>query len=80
VGLPRGGPSAVITTKCVLRFDNQSGQAFVATLHPGVTIDDVRMNTGWDVKFAPDIKATPEPTAVELQSIREYDREGFWTK
>ncbi|HKT51345.1 MAG TPA: CoA-transferase [Candidatus Angelobacter sp.] len=80
VGLPRGGPSAVITTKCVLRFDSQSGQAFVSTLHPEVSADDVKANTGWDVKIPPEIKTTPEPTATELQAIREYDREGFWTK
>jgi glutaconate CoA-transferase subunit B len=80
VGLPRGGPSAVITTKCVLRFDNQSGQAFVSTLHPEVTVEDIKTNTGWNVDVAPDVKNTPEPTAEELQAIREYDREGFWTK
>ena len=80
VGLPRGGPSAVITTKCVLRFDNQSGQAFVSTLHPGVTVEDVKGNTGWSLEIASDVKTTPEPTTPELQAIREYDREGFWTK
>lgn len=80
VGLTRGGPSAVITTKCVLRFDHQSGQAFVSTLHPGVTVDDVKANTGWSVDIAPDVRTTPEPTTAELQAIREYDREGFWTK
>jgi glutaconate CoA-transferase subunit B len=80
MGLPRGGPSAVITTKCVLRFDNQSGQAFVSTLHPGVTVEDVKTNTGWSVDIASDVKTTPEPTTAELQAIREYDREGFWTQ
>jgi glutaconate CoA-transferase subunit B len=80
VGLPRGGPSAVITTKCVLRFNDQSGQAFVSTLHPGVTAEDVKANTGWTVDIAPDVKTTAEPTPAELQAIKEYDREGFWTK
>ena len=36
VGLPRGGPSAVITTKCVLRF-GEDGEAFLATNHPGIS-------------------------------------------
>jgi glutaconate CoA-transferase subunit B len=79
VGLPRGGPSAVITTKCVLRFDEGSGQAFVATIHPGVSTDDVKTNTGWDVKVAPDVRPTAEPTSEELRAVREYDTEGFWT-
>jgi glutaconate CoA-transferase subunit B len=64
----------------VLRFNNQSGQAFVSTLHPGVTAEDVKANTGWTVDIAPDVKTTAEPTPAELQAIREYDREGFWTK
>lgn len=78
VGLPRGGPAAVITTKCVLRF-GENGEAFLSTVHPGVTVEDVKANTGWDLKVAGDVKPTPEPSAKELKAIREYDREGFWT-
>ncbi|HET7871613.1 MAG TPA: CoA-transferase [Terriglobales bacterium] len=78
VGLPRGGPSAVITTKCVLRFGDD-GEAFLSTVHPGVTVDDVKGNTGWDLKVADDVKSTPEPSAAELKAIREYDTKGFWT-
>src|SRR5690349_2904001 len=36
MGLPRGGPSAVITTKAVLRFIDD-GEAYVASVHPGLT-------------------------------------------
>jgi glutaconate CoA-transferase, subunit B len=78
VGLPRGGPSAVITTKCVLRFGDD-GEAFLSTVHPGVTVEDVKANTGWDLKVASDVKPTPEPSAAELKAIREYDTKGFWT-
>jgi len=78
-GLPRGGPSAVITSKCVLRFDQGSREAFVSTIHPGVSVQDVKENTGWDLKVSADVKSTAEPTAEELRAIREYDREGFWT-
>lgn len=78
-GLPRGGPSAVITTKAVLRFD-ESGEAYLASVHPGVTVEDVLANTGWKLRVADDVAETPEPSADELKVIREYDREGFWTK
>jgi hypothetical protein len=44
-----------------------------------VSAEDVKVNTGWDVKIAPDVKPTPEPTAAELKAIREYDTKGFWT-
>jgi glutaconate CoA-transferase subunit B len=78
VGLPRGGPSAVITTKCVLRF-GEDGEAYAATIHPGLTVDDVVSNTGWKLKVAADWKPTPEPNAAELKAIRDYDTKGFWT-
>jgi len=78
VGLPRGGPAAVITSKCVLRF-GEDGEAFLATVHPGVTVDDVLADTGWKLKVADDVRSTAEPTAAELQAIREYDIKGFWT-
>lgn len=78
VGLPRGGPAAVITTKGVLRFADD-GEAYLSTVHPGVTADDVVANTGWELRVASDVKTTPEPAAEELKAIREYDKQGFWT-
>jgi glutaconate CoA-transferase subunit B len=79
VGLPRGGPSAVITTKAVLRF-GEDGEARLASVHPGVTVDEVVANTGWTLRVAENVTETPSPSPAELQAIREYDKEGFWTK
>jgi len=79
VGLPRGGPSACITTKAVLRF-SEDGEAFLSSVHPGITIEEVIANTGWKLRIADDVQDTHEPTDAELRAIREYDREGFWTK
>jgi glutaconate CoA-transferase subunit B len=76
-GLPRGGPSAVITTKCVLRFGDD-GEAYLASVHPGVSGEDVLANTGWKLKVT-EAKTTEEPSAAELKAIREYDTKGFWT-
>lgn len=78
VGLPRGGPSAIITTKCVLRFGEDS-EAYVASVHPGVTVEDVVANTGWKLKVAGKVQPTPEPNEAELKAIRDYDKESFWT-
>jgi glutaconate CoA-transferase subunit B len=77
-GLPRGGTSAVITTRGVLRFD-EAGEAYLASYHPECTVDEVVANTGWKLKVADDIAPTPEPTQQELAAIREYDPQGFWT-
>lgn len=78
VGLPRGGPSGAITTKCVLRF-GEDGEAHLDSVHPGVTVEDVVANTGWKLKVPKQVKTTPEPSAEELRAMREYDKEGFWT-
>lgn len=79
-GLPRGGPAAIITTLGVLRFDPVSREACLASFHPRSSIDEVRANTGWELRVAPDARATPAPAADELRVIREIDPEGFWTK
>jgi glutaconate CoA-transferase subunit B len=78
VGLPRGGPAAVITTKAVLRF-GVDGEAYLDSVHPGVELNDVLANTGWKLKLADAVQTTAEPSCAELQAIREYDKEGFWT-
>src|SRR6476661_4779796 len=72
VGLPREGPSAVITTKAVLRFDDD-GEACLASVHPGVSVDNVVNNTGWQLAVPDDLIQTPEPSAAELKAIRECD-------
>src|SRR5690349_3982191 len=74
VGLPRGGPAAVITTKAVLRFGGD-GEAFMASVHPGVSVDDVVANTGWKLRVEGD-EETVRPSHAELRAIREYDKEG----
>src|SRR6059058_2869866 len=78
VGLPRDGPAAVITTKAVLRF-GEDGEAYLASVHPGIGVEEILENTGWKLRVAETVEQTPQPTAEELQAIREYDKEGFWT-
>src|SRR5713226_3702470 len=79
VGLPRGGPAAVITTKAVLRFGDD-GEAYLSSAHPGVKLDDVLANTGWKLRVGDSMVSTAEPAAAELTAIRDYDKDGFWTK
>jgi len=79
VGLPRGGPRSVITTLGVLTFDPDTKEMQLASVHPGVEVDEVLANTGWDLKLAPDLTETPAPTTQELTLLRQFDPEGFWT-
>ncbi len=79
-GLPaRSGPSAVITTRGVLRFTSD-GEAYLASVHPGVCVEDVLSNTGWTLRVADDLLETSRPSESELAVIRELDANHFWTK
>ncbi|MFE7038665.1 CoA-transferase subunit beta [Streptomyces atratus] len=73
------GPSAtryhriprVVTDLGVLDFATPDGSMRLASLHPGVTADEVREATGFALTIADDVPYTREPTAEELGLIRE---------
>jgi glutaconate CoA-transferase subunit B len=53
----------------------------LTSLHPGVTVDEVRDATGWDLRIAEDLATTPEPSAEELHLLRvELDPEGAYLR
>jgi glutaconate CoA-transferase subunit B len=79
VSLPRGGPSALITTLAVFTFDPQTGEAMLQSYHPGSSIEEVREQTGWPLRLAPSCAETVPPTEDELRLIRECDPHGVWT-
>jgi glutaconate CoA-transferase, subunit B len=78
-GLVRGGPSRVITSLAVLGFEPDSGEMVLESVHPGVTVDDVRAQTGWDLRAAGRVGTTAEPTLDELAVLRRFDPDGMWT-
>jgi glutaconate CoA-transferase subunit B len=80
VGLCGGGPSAVITTLGVLRFEAQSKEMYLHSVHPGVTVAEVKAATGWDLRVAASLHETPPPTDEELRLLRQFDPQGFWTR
>ncbi len=78
-GLPRGGPAAVITTLGVFRFDPQTCEMVLASLHPGTSIARVQENTGWTIRVSSRVEETPRPTDQELAAISSFDPQRFWT-
>lgn len=76
-GLTQGGPAALITSLGVFTFPQ--GRATLSSLHPGVSLEQVAAETGWELAVSPDLQPTPEPTAQELEIIRQFDPQGFWT-
>jgi glutaconate CoA-transferase subunit B len=74
------GPTSVVTDLGTYGFDEASGEMTLLTLHPGVSIDDVRAGTGWDPRISEDLGETPPPTEDELRLIRtQLDPEGVYT-
>jgi len=73
LGLQTEGPSLIVTDLCTMRPDAESKEFEVATLHPGVTADSVRESTGWPIRFLPDVRETPAPTAEELAALRDLN-------
>ena len=79
VGLPRGGPSAVITTLGIFHFDLLTCEMVLTALHPGVDVDVVHANTGWPVAVSSNLELTPSPTYQELAAIARFDPQSYWT-
>lgn len=69
-GLRGGGPQAVVTNLGVMEPD-ESGELVLVTIHPGKNIDEVKENTGWEIKISPDLKVTQPPESEELRILRE---------
>jgi glutaconate CoA-transferase subunit B len=63
----------------VQRF-GEDGEAYLASIHPGIRMEEVLGNTGWTLRVADDLCVTPEPSEGELAAIREIDPNHFWTK
>jgi acyl CoA:acetate/3-ketoacid CoA transferase beta subunit len=75
------GPSVVVTDLGRYGFDPASGEMRLVSVHPGVTLDEVRAATGWELRVADDLRTTPEPTAEELRLIREeLDPRGVYVR
>jgi len=78
LGLEGGGPDAVITDLGVLRFDKETGEMMLDSIHPGVKLEDVKRNTGWDLKISKELKITNEPLEEEISILRQLDPRGTY--
>ena len=68
--VPGYGPTSVITDLGMLEADPGDRELILTSVHPDVTVGDVRAATGWDLRVAPDVQTTPPPTAAELDALR----------
>ncbi|MEV4645828.1 CoA-transferase [Saccharopolyspora sp. NPDC049426] len=68
---PRGkGVTRVITDLGILARDGAGEELRLVATHPGVTADQVREATGWDLQVADDLSTIAPPTEAELRTLR----------
>jgi glutaconate CoA-transferase subunit B len=81
LGLPGSGPQLVVTDQCVFRFDEETKEMTLNSLHPGVNLAEVQTKVGWELRVTPDLRETEPPTAEELRLLREeLDPQGVYRR
>jgi glutaconate CoA-transferase, subunit B len=77
----RGGGMLAVVTDLGLMEPDETGELVLTALHPGATAEQVRENTGWDLKVAGNLRITPPPDPEELRILREdLDPQGIYLK
>ncbi|WP_435064413.1 CoA-transferase subunit beta [Halobaculum sp. EA56] len=81
-GPPGGGPDALVTTKATFGFED--GELYLRSRHSGVEAGEVASDFPWDLRTSEDVHGTPvgetdPPTVEELDLVRSFDPDGFWT-
>src|SRR3954451_7917588 len=71
-GLPPGtGPYRVITDLAVLGYHDDTKRMEVLSLHPGIELEQVRAETGFELNAREPLGVTPPPTDTELLILRD---------
>lgn len=68
LGLRGAGPTRIITDLGVMRPD-AAGELVLVAVHPGVSVEQVRAATGWELKVAAELQVTEPPSAAELAAL-----------
>ncbi|MBT3181492.1 MAG: 3-oxoacid CoA-transferase [Deltaproteobacteria bacterium] len=71
-GLPADtGTYKIVTNLAVMGFDNPERQMEIETLSPGVTVEEVQENTGFELLIKSDVHETEPPSKETLRILRE---------
>ncbi|MBF6567871.1 MAG: CoA-transferase subunit beta [Candidatus Binataceae bacterium] len=73
LGIPGNGPAAIITDLGILKPDPKTRELVLSSLHPEVTIDQVKKATGWPLGVVADLPMTEPPNADELRVLRDLN-------
>ena len=72
-GLLFGRISRVVTTLGLFGFEPESGRMRLEAVHPGVTVEEVRASTGFELLTADPVATTAPPSERELAILRAMD-------
>ncbi len=76
---PDTGPYRVVSNLAILGFDEGSKRMQLLATQPGVDVDQVVAETGFELGLAERIESNPPPSLEELRLLREQvDRERFY--
>jgi glutaconate CoA-transferase subunit B len=70
---PNTGPSVLITTKGVFRFDKETKELYLDMVMPGVTPEEIQADVPWPLKMAEEVKEVIPPSEEEIMFIRSFD-------
>jgi len=77
----RGGGMLAVVTDLGIMEPDETGELVLTALHPGTTAEQVRENTGWELKVAESLRTTLPPDPEELRILREdLDPQGIYLK
>lgn len=74
-----GGLSTVVTDLAVFEFSRERGRLELASVHPGVTVEDVQARTGFPLNAREPVAVTRPPEPEELAALRTTVRERLQT-
>ena len=77
-GVVGGGPSAVISTMGLFRFDSDTKEMYLETVHPKVKVEQIKENVGWDLTVSAELRETEPPTEEEVEIMRILDPAGIY--
>jgi glutaconate CoA-transferase subunit B len=69
----------VVTDLGLFGFDEQTKRMKVLALHPGVTLEQVRDNTGFELAVDSKLDVSEPPRPGELAFLRKLDPERLYT-
>ena len=65
-----GGAYALVTGRCVFAFDRGAGRFRLASVHPGHSVEEIALNTGFAFERPEQVPVTEPPDAATLALIR----------